>query len=214
MGSTGFPQGGIVTAETLFPGIAGLYTRTWWIMLLRGLLAIAFGILAFARPVVTVAAVVLVFGVYALVTGMFSLITALTGWRHRDDRWLLLLEALIGLWAGFITLRTPALTAVALVFFIAVWSLATGVLRIVEAIRLRKEITGEVWLALSGVASGIFAFLVMARPGAGALAMIWIIGAYALILGALEIMLSFKLQAVRDSYRRPGASEPPYRRAA
>lgn len=175
----------------------GLFTKNWWVLLLRGIVAILFGILAFARPGLTLAALVLLFGFYALVDGIFSLIAAFSGWQHREDRWLLVLEGVIGLGAGFVTLRAPAITAVALIFFIAIWALATGVLRIVEAIRLRKEIAGEFWLALSGILSVLFAFLVMLRPAAGALAMAWVIGWYALFMGAMLVMLSFKLRGMR-----------------
>jgi uncharacterized membrane protein HdeD (DUF308 family) len=110
-----------------------------------------------------------------------------------------------------LTLSAPGITTVALLFFIAVWALATGVLRIVAAIRLRKEITGEVWLALSGIASVIFAFLVMMNPAAGALAMAWLIGWYALFLGAMLVMLSIKLHNLRELGDMPGGV---YRRAA
>jgi uncharacterized membrane protein HdeD (DUF308 family) len=175
----------------------GLFTKNWWVLLLRGIVAILFGILAFARPGLTLAALVLLFGFYALVDGVFSLIAAFSGWQYREDRWLLVLEGLIGLGAGFVTLRAPAITAVALIFFIAIWALATGVLRIVEAIRLRKEISGEFWLAFSGILSVLFAFLVMLRPAAGALAMAWVIGWYALFMGAMLVMLSFKLRSLR-----------------
>ena len=175
----------------------GLFTKNWWVLLVRGIVAMLFGILAFARPGITLAALVLLFGFYALVDGIFSLIAAFSGWQYREDRWLLVLEGLIGLGAGFVTLRSPAITAVALIFFIAVWALATGVLRIVEAIRLRKEISGEFWLALSGILSVLFAFLVMLRPAAGALAMAWVIGWWALFMGAMLVMLSLKLRSLR-----------------
>jgi uncharacterized membrane protein HdeD (DUF308 family) len=197
--------------ETSSPGIAGLFVRSWGVVLLRGLLAIILGILVFTQPVLTLAAVVLSFSVYALFEGISSLFAAISGWRHREDRWLLLLEAAVGITIGLITLRTPGITAIALIFFIAIWALATGVLRIIEAIRLRREISGEVWLVLGGVASVIFAFLIMLRPLAGALAMIRVIGAFALILGASEVMLAIRLRGARRVVRSD-VSEP--RRAA
>ena len=101
--------------------------------------------------------------------------------------------------------------AIALIFFIAVWALATGVLRIVEGIRLRRQISGEIWLVLGGVASVIFGLLIMLRPLAGALALIRVIGAYALILGTSEVMLGFRLRHMRQ-VGRPDVLAP--RRAA
>jgi uncharacterized membrane protein HdeD (DUF308 family) len=188
-----------------------LFTKNWWVVLLRGVVAILFGILAINRPGVTLALLVLLFGFYALIDGVLALFATAAGWRHREDRWLLLLEGLIGIGAGFATLRAPAITALVLIFFIAAWALATGVLRIIAAIRLRKEISGEFWLILSGVAAVVFAFLVMLWPLAGALAMAWVIGWYALFIGAMFVMLSFKLRSLRPTESLPGGT---YRRAA
>jgi uncharacterized membrane protein HdeD (DUF308 family) len=202
-----------VPIETSYPGTAGFFRRNWWVPLLRGLLAIALGILAFTRPVWTLRAVMVAFAVYALVEGISDLFAAIVGWHHRDDRWLLLLEALIGIGIGIVTLRTPAITAIVVIFFIAAWALATGVLRIVEGLRLRQEIPGEIWLTLGGVFSVIFALLVMTRPLAGALALVRVIGAYALILGTTEVLLAFKVRGARY-IGRPGMSEPSYRRVA
>ena len=92
----------------------------------------------------TLATLVLLFGFCALVEGVFSLLTAIGGRPHRGDRWLLALEGVIGIWAGVVTLRAPALTAMVLVFFISIWAMATGFLRIAAVIRLRMEISGEV----------------------------------------------------------------------
>ena len=99
------------------------------------------------------------------------------------------------------------------IFFIAAWALATGVLRIVEGLRLRREIPGEIWLVLGGVFSVIFALLVMTRPLAGAIALVRGIGIYALILGATEVLLAFRVRSARY-IGRPGISEPSYRRVA
>jgi uncharacterized membrane protein HdeD (DUF308 family) len=191
--------------------MTGFFTKNWWVLLLRGIVAVLFGILANTRPGITLAVLVLLFGIYAVVDGSFALLAAIGGWRHREDRWLLLLEGFIGIGAGILTLRAPGITTVALLFFIAVWALATGVLRIVAAIRLRKEITGEFWLALSGIASVVFAFLVMMNPAAGALAIAWLLGWYALFLGAMLVMLSIKLHNIRRLGDMPGGK---YRRAA
>ena len=199
-----------MSTDIVLPMI-GLFTKNWWVLLLRGIVAVLFGILAITRPGITLAVLVLLFGIYAVVDGCLALFAAIGGWSHREDRWLLLLEGFIGIGAGILTLRAPGITAVALLFFIAAWALATGVLRIVAAIRLRKEITGEFWLALSGIASVVFAFLVMMNPAAGALAIAWLIGWYALFLGAMLVMLSIKLHNIR---RLGDMSGGKYQRAA
>src|SRR5215475_12013965 len=118
-------------ALTASPGGAGLFARSWWALFFRGLLAIVLGALIFTRPFTALAIVVLAFSIYCLVEGVTSLFAAITGWRHRENRWLMLLEGIVGIVIGIITLRTPALTAAALLAVIAVWALVTGVLRIV-----------------------------------------------------------------------------------
>ena len=202
-----------MSIETSSLGTARFFGRSWWILLLRGLLAVGLGLLAFTRPVWSLGAVVLAFGFYAMIEGTSALFAAAFGWRHREDRWLLVLEGLIGIAVGVLTLRTPAITAMLMIFFIAIWALATGVLRIVESMRLRRELRGEMWLALGGVASVIFALIVMMRPLAGAIAMVRVIGIYALFLGATEIMLSFRVRSARE-IGHTRISEPPYRRTA
>jgi uncharacterized membrane protein HdeD (DUF308 family) len=202
-----------MTTDISLP-VLGLFTRNWWAVLLRGIFAVLFGIVAFRAPVMTLAALVALFGIYALVDGLVALFAAVGGWSHREDRWLLVLEGLIGLGAAFATLYATALTAVALMFFIAAWALATGILKIVAAIRLRREISGEFWMALSGIASVVFAFLVMMNPVAGALTMVWLIGWYALFMGAMLIMLSFKLRGLRKRELPAGVTETQTRRAA
>jgi uncharacterized membrane protein HdeD (DUF308 family) len=154
--------------------LASLFAGRWWAVLLRGSVAIAFGLAAFAWPGVTAATLVLLFGFYALVDGAFSLLAAIGGRRTGEDRRLLALESVIGIWAGVVTLRAPEITAVMLVFFISIWAMATGFLRIAAPIRLRKEISGELW---------------MLRPNVGAIGLVWVIAGYALILGLFEVML-------------------------
>ena len=202
-----------MSIETSSLGTAGFFGRSWWVLLLRGLFAVVLGLLVFTKPVWTLGVVMMAFSLYVLVEGASNLFAAMMGWRYRDDRWLLLLEGLVAIGVGIITLRTPAITAILLVFLIAAWALITGVLKIIEAVRLRREIPGEAWLMLGGVASVLFALVVMVRPLAGALAMVRLIGAFALILGMSEIMLSFKVRRARQ-IGRSIASEPTYRRVA
>ena len=195
----------------------GRFTRNWWVFLLRGTVGMLFGILVLCVPALRpsslrLPALVLLFGIYALVDGICSALNA--GWGHLENRWLLLLEGLIGICAGFFTLRAPRLTAVALMFFIAIWALAIGVLRIVAAIRLRRKISGEVWMALSGTASVVFAFLLLLRPAVGALAIVWAIGWYALLMGGMLVMLSLELRGLRRQGYQARLTQPPTRWAA
>jgi uncharacterized membrane protein HdeD (DUF308 family) len=169
----------------------------WWVVVLRGLAAVAFGILAFAWPHVTIGALALLFGYYALAHGVISLAAALGGRGEPASRWLLAFEGIVGIGAGIVTLRSPSRTAMVLVLFVWVWAIATGLLRIAEAIRLRKEISGEIWLALSGVVTVIFGIILILRPIVGVIGLAWVIAGYALLLGLFEILLGCELRGLR-----------------
>jgi uncharacterized membrane protein HdeD (DUF308 family) len=175
-----------------------MLSRYWWVFVVRGIFAILFGILAYAWPGITLATLIIFFGAYVLIDGILLVIKTIGKWGERDDRWLLLLEGLLGIGIGVITFVAPGITAVALIFFIAAWSLATGVLEIATAIRLRKEIRGEGWMILSGIASIVFAILVMFFPGVGALGLLWLIAAYAIIFGVLLVILGLRLRGHRS----------------
>src|SRR5919108_35460 len=145
-----------------------LLTRNWWVLVARGVMAILFGVLAFSWPGITLAILVLFFGAYALVDGIFAIVLAIGDWKERDDGWLLLLEGVLGVGIGIMTYLAPEITSVGLLLYIAAWSLATGILKIAAAIRLRRRIKGEWWLGLSGVASILLAGILMWNPVAGA----------------------------------------------
>jgi uncharacterized membrane protein HdeD (DUF308 family) len=174
-------------------------SRYWWAYVARGIVAILFGILAYAWPGITLATLIIFFGAFAFLDGIFLIIKTIGNWGGREDRWLLLLEGLLGIGIGLLTFVAPGVTTLVLVFYIAVWSLSTGVLEIATAIRLRKEIQGEGWLILSGIASIIFALLLMVFPGVGALGLIWLIALYAIIFGILLLALGFKLRGAQKT---------------
>jgi len=171
--------------------------KNWWALALRGVAAIVFGALAFVLPGVTLAALILLFGGYALVEGVLNLIAAVRGRGDDQPWWALLLEGLVSIAAGIAAFVVPGLTALAMLYMIAAWAIVTGVLEIVAAVRLRRRITGEAWLALNGVLSIAFGVLTMLVPGAGALSLVWLIGAYGIIFGALLLGLSFRLRRWR-----------------
>jgi uncharacterized membrane protein HdeD (DUF308 family) len=175
-----------------------LLSRFWWVLLLRGVAAIVFGVAAFAWPGLTLAFLVLIFGAYVLVDGVFLLIAVIGGWQQTQDRWLLLLEGLLGVGVGVLTFHAPAITAIVLLFYIAVWSLATGVIEIVQAVRLREHVNNEIWLMLGGIASILFAVLLMWSPATGAIALLWVIASYAIIFGVFLLALAFKMRGLRE----------------
>ena len=164
--------------------------RSWWILALRGAAGVLFGVLAFAMPDVTLLSLIALFAIYAVLAGTVAAAGALRNRRRADDWWILLLLGLVGIAAGVLAAQRPALTA--LVIVIGVNALITGILEIALAINLRKFIEGEWLLILSAVTSIAFGLLILAYPGAGALALVWIIGAYALLTGTLYLALALR----------------------
>lgn len=169
-------------------------TRYWWTFLVRGIVALLFGLGAFIWPGLTLGALVILFGIYALADGIVAIICMFSEGDEHDRRWVHLLEGVAGIGAGIIAFLWPGLTAVTLLFIIAAWAMMTGVFEMIAAIRLRKEIEGEWVFVLTGLLSVLFGALLMLRPGAGALAVIWLIGAYAIAFGILLVVLSFKIK--------------------
>lgn len=181
----------------------------WWALALRGLLGIALGVLMLTTPAATLAALVLVFGAYALVDGVLGVITAVRGARGDRSWWALLMGGLAGILSGLATLLLPALAALVLLYVIALWAVLTGALEITAAVRLREQIRNEWLLGLSGGVSIALGGLILIAPAAGALAVILLVGAYALVSGLVRLALGLRLRAAG---RRPPAATA--RRAA
>ncbi len=171
----------------------------WGWLFFSGLLAILFGIVAFSMPLETVYAMTLLFGAFAAVDGILSIISAVRG---KGNFWPLLLRGALGLFVGIIMLALPALSAVSLVVFawamLSIWLIATGLLELIAAIGLRKEIHGEWLLGLSGVVSLVFGIAIpivlWSNPSVGVVTMGWMIGFFAVLHGLLEIALSLLLR--------------------
>lgn len=173
--------------------------RNWWAAVLRGIAAILFGILALIWPGLTVLALVWLFGAYVLVDGIFALGAALFGGlRTAGRRGWLVVEGIAGIIAGILTFAWPGVTTLVLLWLVAAWALVTGVLEIAAAIMLRREIEGEWLLAISGVLSVLFGILLAVWPATGALALVVIIGAYAIAFGAVLVVLGLRMRRLRD----------------
>jgi uncharacterized membrane protein HdeD (DUF308 family) len=169
--------------------------KNWWALLLRGIASIVFGVLAFAWPGITIVSLVILYGAYALVDGLFSLYAAITGGNGPAPRWWLAVVGVAGVLAGIIAFAVPGVVALWLLLLIGAWAIVSGIFEIVGAIRLRKEIDNEWTLILHGAITVLFGVLLMAMPGAGALAMVWVIGAYAIAGGILLVALAFRLKS-------------------
>jgi uncharacterized membrane protein HdeD (DUF308 family) len=171
-----------------------LLSKMWWAVLLRGLCGIGFGILAFAMPGLTLATLVFVFAWVAILGGVFEIVGAISARGTTDDWWVWLLQGIVGVLVGVLIFRVPGVTTLVLLFFIAMWALATGVLQIVAAIRLRHEIKGEGWMIVSGFASIALSLILMANPAAGALGLIYYIGGASLLSGLVLVGLALKVR--------------------
>ena len=169
--------------------------RNWWAILIRGLAAIIFGLWTLFAPGISLVALVLLFGAYAFADGIFAIVTVVRQ-RRREDRWgMLLLRGGLGIIAGVATLLWPGITALSLLLLIAAWAITTGALEIATAITLRKQISGEWLMVLAGIASVGFGILLLVFPGAGALAVVLWIGAYALVFGVILVALAFRVRS-------------------
>jgi uncharacterized membrane protein HdeD (DUF308 family) len=171
-----------------------LLARYWWALALRGLFAVLFGLLTFFIPSITLLALVLLFGAYALLDGIFDLVSAV---RSPSHHWAFVIEGIVGILVGILTLIWPRITGMILLYLIGFWAIFTGVLEIVAGILLRQAIANEVLLILMGVLSLLFGLFIVIFPGAGALAIAFWIGAYALVFGIMLIALAFRLRGFR-----------------
>jgi uncharacterized membrane protein HdeD (DUF308 family) len=172
--------------------------KNWWMMLLRGICAILFGLLAFSWPGLTLWVLIVLYGAYVLTDGLLALMAACSGDKVAS-RWWLALIGILGLAAGCLIFFYPAVTAILLLVFIATWSIVHGLFEIAGAIQLRKEIDHEWLLILGGILSVLFGVLVLVNPGAGALTIVWAIGAYAIAFGILLVGFSMRLRKHRDT---------------
>jgi uncharacterized membrane protein HdeD (DUF308 family) len=168
------------------------FANHWWVLLLRGIAAVLFGILAFVWPGLTLVALVILYGVYAIIDGVTAIFVA-----GRARAWWMVFAGVLGIIAGVLTFIFPGITAFWLLILIASWAIVRGIFEIVEAIQLRKELTNEWMLILGGVLSIIFGVLLFLNPAAGALSVVWLIGAYAAAFGMMMIVLSFRLRGLR-----------------
>jgi len=186
-GTNDMKAGGAVT-------VVDTLRLNWWLLALRGLVAMLFGVLAFIWPGATLLTLVWLFGAFALVNGLLSLVLAAKAPKGYPRLGSLILGGLLGILAGLLTFVMPGLTALGLLILIAVWAIVTGIMELMAAIRLRKVIANEWLLILAGIASVAFGAILLFRPAAGALVLIWWIGAWALIFGILLMILAFRMR--------------------
>ena len=172
----------------------------WWLLLLRGVAAVAFGILAFFWPGLSLVTLTLVWGAYTLADGILALGTAVAaGGGNTGTRWRLALIGVVSIAAGLVAFFYTGITALVLLMFIAAWAIVIGAILVWGAIELRKVLHDWWLLGLNGALAIAFGVILFAQPGAGALALVWMIGWFAVVLGVLHIALAFRLKELKQA---------------
>lgn len=186
-----------MTSSNAAPSLEGFVKsalhRSWWLLLLRGVAAVAFGVLTFVWPQISLLTLIMVYGIYALADGILALIAAIRG-GGVVPRWWLALGGVVSILTAILVFAWPGLTALVLVYLIGFWSILRGVLEIIGAIRLRNEIANEWTLGVAGALSVIFGLILVIMPGAGAIGLLWLIATWAVLFGLLLIWVAFKVR--------------------
>lgn len=162
----------------------------WWSPVIRGIVAILFGLGALIWPGLTLFVLIALYGAYAIINGIAELIGAFQAAERRLRWWPLVLGGIVSILAGIVAFVWPGITALVLVFVIGAWAFITGILEIIGAFRF-----GSWLLGIAGALSVLFGVILYVFPGAGALSLVWLIGAYALIFGILLVLFGISLHS-------------------
>ena len=182
----------------------GLVARDWWVFAIRGIAALVFGILAFIWPETTLTVLVFLFGAYVLVDGASLLVALARGDAvARRHAWAVGIIGVLGIVAGVVTFVWPGLTALSLLYLVAFWAIAMGTFQVIAAIALRRELDGEFWLALGGVASIAFGAFLVVSPGEGLLSLVWLVGIWSVVFGVSSLGLADRLHKIDAAVPEP-----------
>ena len=171
-----------------------MLSENWWVLALRGLLAVLFGFAALVLPLGNLEAVGRLFGVYAILEGALVVLIGMRGTLYRGA---FLSEGAFGIVAGLVALAWPGVTALVLLYVVAIWAILSGIAEMIAAVALRREIEGEWVLFLVGVLSVVLGVAMAVLPSVGVLSLIWLVGLYALAVGVAMIVLAFRVRDVR-----------------
>jgi uncharacterized membrane protein HdeD (DUF308 family) len=173
--------------------MAAVLIGNWWVLALRGVVAILFAIIAFTKPGMTGEVVILLFGLYAFLDGIFALVAGLrAARRHRRSR-ALLFEGILNIAIGIIVFLLPGPALVALIYLIALWAIVTGVALVAAGIALVR-LSGELLLMVSGLLSILLGIVLLVQPAVGIVALSWWLGAYALLFGIILLSAAFRIR--------------------
>lgn len=170
----------------------------WSSLFIHGVIAIIFGLCGWLAPEASLAVLMFIFAAYFFVDGAIRAWLAFASKKDNPLWWMLLIGGLISIAAALVTLFAPNVTAILMLYFIAAWAIAMGVIEIIIASKLRKEINNEWILIASGVISIIFGVYLMFNPGAGVLTLLWLVATYAIVFGTMMVLLAFKLKKLNE----------------
>ena len=176
--------------------IQALFARNRWTLGLQGTIAILFGLLAIFWPIHTIGALVKIFGAFALIDGILTMTMAVMERNGKERWWMSFLKGLVGIAVGVITFFWPAITALVLLYLIAIWAFGIGIIEICFAILMYRPLREGWSVGLAGIAALLFGLVLVIHPGIGALTVIWLIGMYAVVYGVLQLTLALR-------HRRP-----------
>jgi uncharacterized membrane protein HdeD (DUF308 family) len=193
----GWAKAGLTPAGEQEGGIdmLDLVARNWWAFAIRGVAAIIFGVLALLSPEPTLRFVVALFGAYAFVDGISLLVALARGEPEaRSHAGAVTIMGVAGVIVGVATFVWPNITALTLLYIVAFWSIVLGALQVGAAIRLRREIEGELWMAIGGILSVAFGLYLIVNPGSGLLSLVWLTGIWAIVFGVSSLALALRVR--------------------
>jgi uncharacterized membrane protein HdeD (DUF308 family) len=198
------------TQQRRFIQMLSLVSRDWWVYAIRGVAAILFGIMALIWPAPTLAVLVLLFGAYAFVDGVALLVALARGdVLARRHKWITGIMGVLGIVVSIVTFVLPGMTALTLLYVVAIWAAAMGVLQIAAAIEFRREIDGEFLMVIGGILSIAFGGLLVAFPGAGLLSLVWLVGFWAELYGFSSLGFAYRLRGIdHDLNKLANAHKP------
>ena len=174
-----------------------LLERNWWAIALRGVLAIAFGLLAFFQPGLTLTLLVTLLAAYLVADGVSLVASFIRGEPEaRRAGWSVAIMGALGIVAGIAAFVWPNITALWLLGLVAFWAILTGTFQVVAAIRLRKEINGELLMVIGGGLSIAFGLYLVVNPGDGLLSLVWLVGLWAVVFGISNLALALRLRNI------------------
>lgn len=182
--------------------------RSWWVLVIRGLFAILFGVITLLWPDITVFALVTIFGAFVMLDGLIEIWVGFAN-RGREQHWWT--DALLGVVSviiGVVAIGWPGITAIATMYVIASWMIVLGGLMIYQGIRLREEITGELWVISTGALSLVLGGVFMVFPGAGAISLAWAIAGFIIVLGVLMVKIGWGVGRIERSLQAEAMRQP------